>query len=109
MNFDVVLRVISFVLPFTMGVLLIVGALLQRAGIKSFIRPTGFNHRPAPVGANLLFGAALMIGPITIWIPNGPSTSVWETCLATVVVCLTFASVVARIRQKPVIPNSADK
>jgi len=109
MNFDVVLRVVSFIVPFTMGVLLILGALFHRPGIKSFIGPTGSSHRPAPVGANLLFGAALMIGPITILIPNRPSTSVWETCLAAVVVCLTLASVVARIRQKPVVSPSADK
>lgn len=89
------------------GIVLIVRALLQRAGIKSFLIPRGGIKR-LPVGVTALFGAGLALGGITSMIPRGPSTHVLVLSLDLVVMCLMIASFAAWIWQKPVIPDSGD-
>jgi hypothetical protein len=54
------------------GVLMIVSALLQRAGITSwFNSPRGPKGRPLPVGASLLSGAGFVVTAATNLIPDG--------------------------------------
>ncbi len=59
-----VFNVVESVVGLTCAGLLIVSALLQRAGIRSFLSPHGAEKRPANVRANLLLGAgmALVVG-----------------------------------------------
>ena len=86
------------------GVLLIVGALLHRAGVKSVFIPRGFKR--LPVGSTILFGAGLALLSITEMIPRGPSTHALVLCLDAAALSLMGASLVALLREKPVIPKS---
>jgi heme A synthase len=91
---------VLYLVLLTEGIVMIVAALLQRAGIKSFIRPRGFKR--LPVGTTILFGAGLALGSITSMIPRSPSTHVLVLCLDWVVICLMLASLAAWLRAKPV-------
>jgi heme A synthase len=91
---------VLYLVLLTEGIVLIVAALLQRAGIKSFRTPRGF--RRLPVGTTILFGAGLALGSITNVIPANESTHVLRLCLYPVAICLMIASAVAWLREKPV-------
>lgn len=98
---------VLYLVLLTEGIVLIVAALLQRAGIKSFLRPRGF--RRLPVGTNILLGAGLALISITGMIPKRESTYVLLGCLYPVAICVMIASFVAWMRQKPVIPDSGHR
>ena len=57
-----VFNIVTNIIGFTMAGLVIVGALLQRIGIKTPFRPYRANERPHAVGANLLVGVGLAMG-----------------------------------------------
>jgi hypothetical protein len=99
---------VLYLVLLTEGIVMIVAALLQRAGIKSFIRPRG-GFKQLPVGTTILFGAGLALGSITSMIPHRESTRIWVLCLDPVVICLMIASLVTWIWQKPVVPDSGDR
>ena len=96
-----------YVFTLLVGVWLVVGALLRRAGIKSFLIPRG-GFKRLPLGVAAPFGVGLALGATTNMIPRGPSTHVLVLCLDLVVMCLMIASFVVWMRQKPVIPDSGD-
>jgi hypothetical protein len=73
------------------GLAIIVGTLLHRAGIKTFISPRGLRKRPVPVGAFLLFGAGLVLGACVQMIPAAYQR-VWALWLLPVDICLFLAS-----------------
>lgn len=98
---------VLYVVLLTEGIVMIVAALFQRAGIKSFIRPRG--SKRLPVGATILFGAGLALSSLTSMIPRGPSPHALALWLYPVAICLMIASFVAWMRQKPVIPDSGDR
>ena len=98
---------VLYLVLLTEGIVMIVAAVFQRAGIKSFIRPRG--SKRLPVTATILFGAGLALSSTTSMIPHGPSTHVLVLGLYPVAICLMIASFVAWIRQKPVIPDSGDR
>jgi hypothetical protein len=91
---------ISNVFGITAGGLLIVAALLQRAGNKWFISPRRFprrfKKRPVPVGASLLFGAALVLGSGTRMISDDYQRA-WALWLLPLVICLGIASFVLQM------------
>jgi hypothetical protein len=97
------------VYPFGMavGVLMIVGTLLHRAGISSFIRPRGFKKRPVPVGAFLLQGAGMVLFSGVQVIPTDHQR-IWALVLDPVVICIFIAGLVL-LMWKPVIPASRDR
>jgi hypothetical protein len=84
---------VLYVVLLTEGLVLIVGTLLHRAGIKSFISPHGFKKRPLPVGAYLLLGAGLVLGSGVQMIPAAYQR-VWALWLLPVDICLFLASLV---------------
>jgi drug/metabolite transporter (DMT)-like permease len=81
----------------SVGVLLIVAALLQRTGNKWFVSPNRFprrfKKRPVPVGASLLLGAAMVLGSGTRMIP-ADHQRVWALWLLPVGMCLCIASLI---------------
>lgn len=89
------------------GVLMIVGTLLHRAGITSFIRPRGFKKRPVPVGAFLLQGAGMVLFSGAQLIPTD-HRRIWNLVVDPVVICIFIAGLVMFMR-KPVIPASLDR
>lgn len=93
---------ILYVVLLTEGIVMIVGALLQRAGRTSFLIPRGLKQRPVPF---LLLGAAMALGSITQMIPHRESTRIWVICLDFLVICLGIASVIGMVRRKPAIPE----
>lgn len=72
--------VVTGVFGITVGALMIVSALLHRAGITWFISPRGFKKRPVPVGAYLLAGAGLVLQSGMRMIP-AERRSVWALWL----------------------------
>jgi len=93
---------VLYVVLLTEGIVMIVGALLQRAGSTSFLIPRGLKQRPMPF---LLLGAAMALGSITSMIPHRESTRIWVMCLDSVVICLGIASIIGMVRRQPVIPE----
>ena len=89
----------------TEGIVMIVGALLRRAGSTSFLIPRGVKRQPMTF---LLLGGCMALGSVTSMIPHGESTRIWAMSLDLVVICLGIASLAAWIWQKPVIPDSGD-
>lgn len=92
---------VLYVVILTEGIVLIVAALLERAGIRSFIRPRGgFKHLSERT--TILLGAGLAVTSITSMIPHRESTYVLLGCLSLVALGLAIASFLAWMRQKPV-------
>lgn len=82
--------VVETVVGWTCAGLLIVSALLERAGVTTFLSPHGAERRPAKVRANLLLGAgmALVVGAR---IPSD-NHLVWGLMLGLPGLCLITAS-----------------